>query len=211
MKKTKVLVYRDQQFEAETMQGVTNALETMQSLVDEFNSLKLGNIQPNELEKLVRTPQRVYDERLMLIEVPKGLQRAKYLALMDLPDIAPVMKKRNELLNSPFAMSFELFYLENQTVKVNDKELTNLLNSQNIYLDEGSPAFEFITGLTGFCRFYNELNQLSSFELLNPTNPLKKWFEVQQIEASYTKYRLVIDREKMMRLIKLWETTVKNT
>jgi hypothetical protein len=218
MEKQQVLVFRDEVFESETLTGVTKTIDLMQAVVNEFNSLNLGNVQPNELERLIRNPQKLYDERLLLIEIPKGLSRNKYLQLMDLPTPDFVIKRRNELLNSPWAMEFNLFYLEDGTVKVNDKDLTALINSRNVYMDEKSDSYKFLTGLTDFVRFYNELNELSGFELIKPAprEPLAQWFRFTQIQGTYSSYRLVIDRDKLLRLLKLWEKSnskeqLKNT
>jgi len=207
MKSKKELAFRDEAFENEVINQVSTASEKMNELVKAFNALEMGNVQPNELETLVRKPQALYDKRLLLIEVPKGLSRVKYLQLCELPSLDMVLQLRNDLLRNPHCMSFQLFELEGETVNVIQTELTELVNTRNIYVEKDSPAFDFVSKVTTFVKSYNEINEAVGHSLLQVGihNPLAKFFSLRELPGNSYKYRLVIERDKLVDMLRTFE------
>ncbi|MDD4384560.1 MAG: hypothetical protein PHD06_05210 [Bacteroidales bacterium] len=214
MKTEKVLSYRDEKFELEAINLVSQTTERMQTLVDEFNALKLGDVQPNELEIVIKNPKALYDKRLLLIEVPKGLSRVKYLELVELPTLALVTNAREALLKLPYCFSFELFNLENGVVKTVAKELTALINSNNVYLTKGSNEHFWVKTAVEACRLLNDLNELTGYQMIDPyKNSLNGFFKIEQISGDQSTYRLLLEREHVLKFVGLGETfpPVNNT
>ena len=209
MKNKKQLVFIDQIFEREAINYVSGACEQLQQLVIEFNKLGLGDCQPNELSELVSNPKKLFDKKTLSIEIPRGLSRVRYLELMDLPSLAGVLSKRDELLRNPYSMSFELFQLEGGKVSIVDSALSELINAKNIYLSEDEPAFAYVSILNEFIRVYNSLNEISGYSLIQPAirNPLNNYVLFSEIEQG--RFKATLNRERIMNFIKVCEQTEK--
>ncbi|HDP55267.1 MAG TPA: hypothetical protein ENN24_06270 [Bacteroidetes bacterium] len=160
-----MVIYENKQFEEQTYSELNEAANVMQTLVDAFNALNLGDVQPNELGLLAINPQRLYDDRLAKIEIPQGFRRDKYLEIMELPDLTDVLRaqklyKRYERYGARF------FDFRGGKISVNTAKAKQMAEMHTVSVDESSPAFKPVKRLLEAMQAINEANDMVNGELI---------------------------------------------
>jgi hypothetical protein len=158
-------IYENKKFEEQTYRELEEAATVMQSLVNAFNNLNLGDVQPNELGLLAINPQRLYDARLAKIEIPQGFRRDKYLEIMDLPDLTDVLRlqkqhKRFDRYGAGF------FDLRGGKISVNATKAKQMAELHTVSIDENSPAYKPVKRLLDAMHIINEVNDMADGELI---------------------------------------------
>jgi hypothetical protein len=204
MKTKKICVFEDVKVEQALVKEVEQARENLQNLVDRFNELKMGNVQPNEIETLTRRPGDLFEKRTLSLEVPKSLSRQKYLQLYDLPSLSGVEAARTKALNNRFCMDFHLFRLEGATVGVDSEELQILLDGLKIFVEEGGIELEKVNEYMMLIGIINKLGKKFG-QLLTPNkkiNPLNEFVKITEVGGA-GRYGAIATRENLLKYLKI--------
>ncbi len=158
-------IYENKKFEEQTYSDLNEAAEVMQSLVNAFNNLNLGDVQPNELGLLAINPQRLYDDRLAKIEIPQGFRRDKYLEIMDLPDLTDVLRLKSQYRRyERYGAGF--FDYKGGKISVNASKAKQMAEMHTVSVDESSPAYKPVKRLLDAMHILNEVNDMADGELI---------------------------------------------
>jgi hypothetical protein len=160
-----LVIYEDKKFEQRTYSELEEAASLMQSMVNAFNALNLGDVQQSELGTLAFNPVKLYDARLATIEIPQGFRRDKYLEIMELPDLTDVLRlqkqfKRFERYGGQF------FTLKSGKISVNATKAKQMAEMHTVSVEEYSSAYKPVKRLMDAMQAINEANDLAGGELI---------------------------------------------
>ena len=196
--KKQVCVYRNENFERKTSQQVDQAQAFAQRLVDSFNGLGFDPLKESEFQILLTNPRAVFDSRIATVETPENMNRQKYLELMDLPSIDPLLAEQRELLKNPFSLNSDLLFLTGKTVSINLPQLEMLQTSQNVYVAEKSKEHKEALKIQTLVEVVNNISKYDQRVIdPSPRNPLSAIIDFREIEAP-GKYSAIISREKLL-------------
>ena len=191
MKNERICIYNDEMYENEVHTGIKYAGRLLQELINSFNAMKFGEVQPNELEKVINNPEALFQERINLnIEVPAGLKRDAYLNMVELPDFTPVNEAWQRFRATGF-LDQELYSLENGKIGVNKAEVQRLAESNNLYVAKNSPEHVLSNELQEFIRLINQFDDMTSNGFLDRLYsagcPIYDILDIQEKPGSYTR------------------------
>ncbi|MDX9846659.1 MAG: hypothetical protein RBT74_06740 [Tenuifilaceae bacterium] len=149
-----VNIFEDKQ-KLENLESVINSgVEKVQALVNEFNALGMGELEPHELPKLMRDPLGLYSSRTENIEIPSQFDRDKYLQLLNLPSTQRLTSAWDALKSNDMVRSPDLLMLIADKVLPNRDEVEQLKGYYRVTVTEDSPEhyrakdyFQFISVL----------------------------------------------------------------
>ncbi len=78
--------------------------EKLQELVNEFNRLGAGNVEPGQFESLIVSPKRLFEEKVDEMKTHKGADGTRYVEAMKSTDLESVEKLRAELKKNPYTV-----------------------------------------------------------------------------------------------------------
>lgn len=83
---------------------IERGAEKLQELVDEFNSLGLNKIEPDQFESLIVDPERLFDQKAAEKKNLKGADRSKFSESMKSVNLEAVEELRAELKENPYTV-----------------------------------------------------------------------------------------------------------
>ncbi|MBN1989917.1 MAG: hypothetical protein JW783_11010 [Bacteroidales bacterium] len=196
-------IYEDKAFEQKTYKELQEGVIVLQTLVNEFNDLNLGNVEQDELGILIVNPRMLYDQRLAKIEIPSGFRRDKYLEIMELPSLSNVEQTRRNYKR--FEMYGAAFYnLKNGKISVNTTKAKQHAEMHTISINENSPAYEVVKKLIDAIELINSINVTMDYSLLL-SHSVKLdglYCSLQGLTGQFGKNNVVINNFKIKQLIK---------
>ena len=149
----KFCIFKDEKFENQVIEGVPYAVGILQEIVKNFNAVtgkipgvKTVPVSPAELSTLIENPEKLYNERLLLVEVPNGLKREAYLKMMQLPVIKPIFELWVRFKKTGY-VNPNLYLLEFEEVPVNEGPLQKLAASRHMYIKKDSDEYQLFKEL----------------------------------------------------------------
>lgn len=195
-----IKVYSDEKHEAQVVQQAELLAAKLQPLVDEFNALNMGRVQTSDLPTLCGNPQMLFDARLNAsIEVPAGLNREKYIQLLELPDLAKVLAAQREVAKVR-TLSLDLFTIAGDKVKIIPERLELATNAKSIYITSDGKAASPVTMLLDIMERLNKLNRVMGHTVID-NKDLNAVFDTVGTGKGYNRCNLVLNPWKLKEFI----------
>ena len=149
-----ITIYKDAAHEAEMTAKIDYCKEKLQKAVEVYGELELPEI--TDFEAFLRNSVAYARQQWQKsVEVPPGLNRDKYLELLEKPDFVAIGRQLDGFdLKIP-----ELWTYESGTVKVCQRAADELAKSNNIEVVEGSAEHKFYEDVKILCESLNAVNQ----------------------------------------------------
>jgi hypothetical protein len=182
-----VCVYRNMEYEQLTRAQLESARRTLQSLLNEWHKLEIGECQ--DINELLMRPESVFKSAVdKLIVVPDSGQRfaikkEALLSTLDLPDPSQLYASAKVIRQQNFCGVPELWEVEGNQVILNETASEIYIDAHSVYARD-EEKIKLAKDINKFCELYNSLNKRLNGELLQASpwayNFFRERFEIKQ-------------------------------
>jgi hypothetical protein len=142
----------------------------------------------------------LFDARLnSTIEVPAGLNREKYIQLLELPSLSKVLAAQKEVAKVR-TLSLDLFTIENEEVKIISDRLELAKDAKSIYITSDGKAAQPVQMLLDAMERLNKINRLMGHTIIE-NKDLNRVFDTVGT-GNVNKYDLALNPWKIKEYIK---------
>lgn len=165
-------VYRDFPYEERTRNQIESAKNALQSLLNEWLSLQIGEI--SDIVELLFSTEKVYKkaiDQLVSDPAPVGrfaVKRDFHINSLELPNPTALYTIAKAVQQKPFCTVSELWIVRNGKIEINEFEAETLINAGNFYTSDPGKTKD-VKDYLKLCDLYNSLNKRLGGDLLPPT------------------------------------------
>lgn len=173
-----VCVYRNMEYEQLTRAQLESARRTLQSLLNEWHKLGIGECQ--DINELLMRPERVFKNAIdKLVEVPASggrfaIKKEAHMNTLDLPDPSQLYASAKVVRQQNFCAVSELWEVEGNQVILNETASEIYIDAHSVYARDPE-KISLAKDLNKFCELLNSLNKRLNGEILPPTPWTYNW------------------------------------
>jgi hypothetical protein len=178
--KTEVKIYSDAAYSAQMTAEINQAKQEVETLLQVYKDVNRKALPDKTFTQFVNRPQDTTKQAFLnAVEPPAGLNRDRYLDLIEIPVSIGSMK------NTP-VMWANLFTYSDGVLSLNEEQANKLIHGKDIVLENNSVAHRAWQSLIVLLNTYNDLFEKFGIAFINSADILRVADPVWDSRGNYS-------------------------